>query len=130
MKNKHKEWHHATKPLKYIKKNPKHPKKTEKKQKKNQKTHWAGFFLNPGFFQPCLAGGRAALAHCRAQIGVGAEEQAAQRDGGALQRGKGGLTVPSLPEDVYEVFRGFGQGLAHGCEVKAAALKGKEKLKI
>ncbi len=28
-------------------------KKTQKKTKKNQKTHWAGFFFNPGFFQPC-----------------------------------------------------------------------------
>jgi hypothetical protein len=27
-------------------------KKTTKKTK-NQKTHWAGFFLNLGFFQPC-----------------------------------------------------------------------------
>jgi hypothetical protein len=28
-------------------------KKTQKTPKK-QKTHWAGIFLNPGFFQPCL----------------------------------------------------------------------------
>jgi hypothetical protein len=27
-----------------------------KKNKKTKKTHWVGFFLNPGFFQPCLAG--------------------------------------------------------------------------
>ncbi len=42
---------------KYIKKNKKKQKKTKnpKKFKKTQKTHWAGcFFLNPGFFQPCL----------------------------------------------------------------------------
>jgi hypothetical protein len=34
---------------KYLKKTQKTPKKT-----KNPKNHWAGFFLNPGFFQPCL----------------------------------------------------------------------------
>jgi hypothetical protein len=68
------------------------------------------------------------LAHCRAQIWVGAEEQAAQGGGCALQRGKGGLTVPSLPEDVHEAFRRFRQGLAHSSEVKAAALKEKTLL--
>ncbi len=26
-----------------------------KKNKKPKKTHWAGFFLNLGFFQPCLS---------------------------------------------------------------------------
>jgi hypothetical protein len=30
-------------------KTPKNPKKT-KKEVKNKKTHWAGFFLKPGFF--------------------------------------------------------------------------------
>jgi hypothetical protein len=32
-------------------KKPKKPQKNKKKKKK-QETHWAGFFLNPGFFQP------------------------------------------------------------------------------
>ncbi len=50
-------------------------KQNPKKQKKKKTTGW--FFLNPDFFQPCLAGGRAALAHCCAQVRVGAEEQAA-----------------------------------------------------
>jgi hypothetical protein len=27
--------------------------KKPKKTPKHKKTHWAGFFLNPGFFQPC-----------------------------------------------------------------------------
>ncbi len=44
---------------KYIKKT-KNPKKPHKNQnnpnnpEETQKSHWAGFFLNPGFFQPCL----------------------------------------------------------------------------
>ena len=39
---------------------PKKPKKTQKTQKKTKKTkkpkktHWAGFYFNPVFFQPCL----------------------------------------------------------------------------
>ncbi len=32
-------------------KKTKNPKKT-----KTQKTHWDGFFLSPGFFQPCFKG--------------------------------------------------------------------------
>ncbi len=37
-----------------MKTNQKNNKKTQKTPKKNKKTHWAVFFLNPGFFQPCL----------------------------------------------------------------------------
>ncbi len=43
------------KPSLLDKKNPKNPKKKKsKKPKKPKNTHWAVFFLNPGFFQPCL----------------------------------------------------------------------------
>jgi hypothetical protein len=35
-------------PVKYINKT----KKNKKNKKKPEKTHWAGFFLNPGFLQP------------------------------------------------------------------------------
>jgi hypothetical protein len=34
-------------------KKPKKTQKTQKNPKKTKKPHWAGFFLNPGFFQPC-----------------------------------------------------------------------------
>jgi hypothetical protein len=57
-------------------------KKTTKKQnnpkktKKPKKTHWAVFFLKPGFFQPCLQGQPDVFDHVRQEFEV---VQVAQR---------------------------------------------------
>ncbi len=40
-------------------------KKSKKTQKKNKKKHWAGFFFNPGFFQPWEQANHAEAAMCK-----------------------------------------------------------------